>query len=220
MNKGLIGLNAALVIAVAFLFYKVNNLTKSEEPEKKQEVVKAEEPKAKTIVTPGESTPATGKIAFINIDVINEQSEEVKDLVTEAKRSKGNMEAGIERLSMEYQKKMEEYQKSAKAGIAPESEMMAKQKEIMEIEKEAQNKQLQIDNFTMSINEKNMNFQNNLKNFLVKWNNGRYDFIFSYSDAVPTMLLGNGTLDVTKEVISQVNDEYLAKKAANSPKKK
>jgi outer membrane protein len=219
MNKGLIGLNAALVIAVAFLFYKVNNLTKNEEPEKKQETVKAEEPKAKTIVTPGESTPATGKIAFINIDVINEQSEEVKDLVTEAKRSKGNMEASIERLSMEYQKKMEEYQKSAKAGIAPESEMMAKQKEIMEIEKEAQNKQLQIDNFTMSINEKNMNFQNNLKNFLVKWNNGRYDFIFSYSDAVPTMLLGNGTLDVSKEVISQVNEEYLAKKAANSPKK-
>ncbi|MBK9284560.1 MAG: OmpH family outer membrane protein [Sphingobacteriaceae bacterium] len=221
MNKAIIGLNAVLLIAVAFLFYKVSNIGKADESNSETpiEAKASETEKAPVKNNLSEATTPTGKIAFVNIDVINEQSEEIKDLVAEAKRSKGNMEASIERLSMEYQRKMEAYQASAKAGIAPESEMLAKQKEIMAIEKEAQNKQIQIDNFTMSINEKNMAFQQSLKDFLVKWNNGRYDYILSYSDAVPTMLLGNANLDVTQEIMAKVNEEYLAKKEAAKKKK-
>ena len=82
----------------------------------------------------------------------------------------------------------------------------------MAIERDAQNKQLQMENLSMDINEKNEAFQKNVKNFLVKWNQGRYDFIFAYSEAVPSMLLGNTTLEVTKEVIEQLNAEYKAKK--------
>ena len=221
MNKALVGLNAVLLIAVAFLFYKISNIGPADPNESEKTVesklpVKEKSPEKSSV---GESNIPTGKIAFVNIDVINEESEEIKDLVAEAKRSKANMEASIERLSMEYQRKMEAYQASAKAGIAPESEMLAKQKEIMAIEKEAQNKQIQIDNFTMSINEKNMAFQQSLKDFLVKWNAGKYDYILSYSDAVPTMLLGNASLDVTKEVMVLVNEEYLARKEASKKKK-
>lgn len=225
MNKVLITLNVILVVAVAFLFYKVSSNGKSSAEEsdissEASEPKKADSAKpTSTLSTPGTAAPPTGKIAFVNIDIINEESEEVKDLVAEAKRSKTNMEASIERLSREYQQKMEEYQASAKSGIAPESEMMAKQKEIMAIEKEAQNKQIQIDNFTIAINEKNAAFQQGLKNFLVKWNDGRYDYILTYSDAIPTMLLGNSNLDVTKEVIAKVNAEYLAKKDAAKKKK-
>lgn len=222
MNKILIGVNAALVLAVGYLFFKINSPESEINSEKKEESTQTAKPDTtknkSALVTPGVATTPTGKIAFINIDIINEESEEIKDLVAEAKRSKSNMEAGIERLSMEYQKKMEEYQTSAKSGIAPQSEMAAKEKEIMAIEKEAQNKQIQIDNFTMAINEKNAAFQQGLKNFLVKWNEGRYDYILTYSDAVPTMLLGNANLDITREVIEKVNEEYLAKKQSKNKK--
>lgn len=222
MNKTLIGVNAVFAIAIAFLFYKVSKVDGGTTTETKTETSQSktpEAPKQSTLSTPGEAVTPTGKIAFINIDIINDESEEIKDLVAEAKRSKAAMEGSIERLSMDYQRKMEEYQASAKAGIAPESEMQAKQKEIMAIEKEAQNKQIQIDNFTIAINEKNMAFQQGLKNFLVKWNAGRYDYIFSYSESVPTMLLGNASLDVTKEVISLVNEEYLKRKEESKKKK-
>ena len=60
----------------------------------------------------------------------------------------------------------------------------------------------------MDLNEKNEAFRKNVKNFLTKWNNGRYDYILAYSEAVPSMLLGNTTLEVTKEVIEKLNDEY------------
>jgi outer membrane protein len=201
------------VVAIGFLFYKVYSehpgAIKPEKSEATETVTAPDKP-----VEPVASTP-TGKIAYVNIDRLNEESLEIGDLVTESKKRKNNIEASVENLSLQYQKKVEEFQTSQKAGIAPESELRAKAREIEAIEKEAQNKQIQMDNLSIDINEKNMNFQKNVKDFLVKWNHGRFDFILSYSDAVPSMLLGNATLEITNEVISELNKEYKQRKSAN-----
>ncbi len=214
MSKLLFALNAILIIAVAFLFYKVNSLSgiastsenTETSPKTKNDTAK------KTIIPLAVGTKPTGKIAYLNLDVLNEKSLEVIDLIKEAKNRKAGIEGSLETLSMNYQKKMQEYQVSAKAGIASESEMEAKAREIQALEKDAQNKQIQMDNLTNDIGEKNALFQQTIKAFLVKWNNGKYDYILSYSDAVPTMLLGNATLDITSEVVELINNEYKAKK--------
>ncbi|MCW3076783.1 MAG: hypothetical protein JWO32_1392 [Bacteroidetes bacterium] len=222
MNRILVGVNVALVLAVAFLFYKISTLSSAEGKENHDGPNTEREKKdsLKRISNINSvSSPVTGKIAFVNIDIINEQSAEVNDLVAEAKRTKGNIEASVESLSQKYQTKMEEYQTSAKAGIRSQADMESLAKEIQGLEREAQNKQLQMDNLSLSINEKNAAFQNGLKQFLVKWNNGRYDYILTYSEAIPSMLLGNATLDVTKEVIEEVNSEYKLKKGQLKNKK-
>lgn len=221
MNKILLGVNAFLVLAVAFLFYKVNSIGGSAETKdvKKENTNSGDSAKKTNTDVVNVATPPTGKIAFVNIDIINEQSLEVGDMVNELKRSKANIEASVQSLSMQYQKKMQEYEASAKAGIAPQSELEAKGREIQAIEKEAQNKQLQMDNLSMTMNEKNGTFQQNLKSFLVKWNDGKYDYILTYSDAVPTLLLGNASLDITKEIMEKVNAEYKAKKDESKIKK-
>jgi len=209
MNKILIGLNAFLLAAVAFLFFKINSLSMPAKAETdiplESSAIKEKAPEH--VVTPVGTTP-TGKIAYVNIDELNEKSIEINDLINEAKRRRTAIEGSLENLKMQYEKKMEEYQNSAKAGILPASEMQMKEKEILSIERDAQNKQLQMENLSMDINEKNEAFQKNVKNFLIKWNNGRYDYILAYSEAVPSMLLGNTTLEVTKEVIEKLNDEY------------
>lgn len=209
MNKILIGLNAFLLAAVAFLFFKINSLSIPAKAETdiplESSTIKEKAPEQ--VVTPVGTTP-TGKIAYVNIDELNEKSIEINDLINEAKRRRTAIEGSLENLKMQYEKKMEEYQNSAKAGILPASEMQMKEKEILSIERDAQNKQLQMENLSMDINEKNEAFQKNVKNFLIKWNNGRYDYILAYSEAVPSMLLGNTTLEVTKEVIEKLNDEY------------
>lgn len=97
----------------------------------------------------------TGKIAFVNIDTVNEKSLFVADMVKKLKSSKTAIEASLESLQQQYQQKIKEYQNSASAGIAPESELAAKAKEIQAIEREAQNKQIQMDNLAMELNEKN-----------------------------------------------------------------
>jgi outer membrane protein len=215
MNKIIIGVNVFLIAAVGFLFYKVSTINSLNGDKTTTEEVNNSELKNTTaakITTPVGNVP-TGKIAFVNIDVLNEKSLEVIDLIAESKRKKTNIEASVENLSMQYQKKVEEFQMSQKAGIAPQSELEAKAREIQAIEKEAQNKQIQMDNLSVDIGEKNASFQKNVKEFLIKWNNGQYDFILSYSDAIPSMLLGNATLDITDTILNQLNEDYKKRKS-------
>lgn len=212
MNKILIGVNAVLVVLVGFLFFKVYSVDSPSDQvsEEQRSEDKAAPAKPQKVEQVG-STP-TGKIAFVNIDKLNEESLEISDLVAETKRRKSNIEASVESLSIQYQKKIEEFQMSQKAGLAPQSEMEAKAREIQAIEKEAQNKEIQMDNLTQDISEKNNNFQKSVRDFLIRWNNGRYDYILSYSEAIPSMLLGNTTLEVTDEVLAELNNEYKKKK--------
>ena len=216
MNRVLIGLDAFLVIVVAFLFYKVysreGDSQTSSEQKKDSITTEQEVPKAVKQIA---SAP-TGKIAYVNIDRLNEESLEITDLITETKRRRDNIEGNVESLSLKYQNKVEEFQLLQKGGIAPKSELEAKAREIQAIEKEAQNKQLQMDQLSVDINDKNSNFQKRVRDFLITWNNGRYDYIFSYSEAVPTMLLGNTSLEITEEVIKEINNEYKQRKQSKA----
>jgi outer membrane protein len=213
MNKLLIGLNVVLLAAVCFLFYKVSQLSPAENDQAVKTEKEGEAEKKEPVLVEQKGNTPTGKIAYVNIDKLNEESLEIEDLVAESKKRKMSIEASMENLNMEYQKKLEEYQTSAKAGIAPQSELEAKAKYIQSIEKQAQNKQLQMDELSNDMNDKNLSFQKNVKNYLIKWNAGRFDFILSYSDALPTMLLGNTTLEVTNEVIAGLNKEYKESKS-------
>jgi ABC-type molybdate transport system substrate-binding protein len=74
------------------------------------------------------------------------------------------------------------------------------------------NKELQMQNLGIELEEKNMELNKNVKQFLAKFNNGKFDYILSYSDLMPTILLTNPKLDITPEVLSGLNEEYNAKK--------
>lgn len=214
MNRVLVTVTAALVIAVSFLFYKVyttkDGVDSVAEPatDSSSTVKTKVEPVVKQV-----GTAPTGKIAYVNIDRLNEESLEISDLVAESKRRKESIEASMEGLNLKYQNKVEEFQLLQKGGIAPKSEMEAKAREIQGIEQEAQNRQLQMDQLTMDMNSKNEKFQSTVRQLLLRWNAGRYDYILSYSEALPTLLLGNSTLEVTDEVIKEVNEEYKLRKA-------
>lgn len=218
MNKLLLSINAVLVIAVAYLFYKTSSVgeSKAEEPLNKE--AKTDTTKKSVTKIEAIGTTPTGKIAFINLDELNEKSTEVADLEKEAKSRKNSIEGSLQALSNTYQKEMIDYQNAAKAGLLPESEMAAKAKKIQQLEADAQNKQLQMDNLTMDVTEKNIEIQKKIKLALQKWNAGKYDYIFSYSESVPTMLLGNATLDITEEIVVIINEDYSVRKAALAKK--
>lgn len=218
MNKILIAVNVLLLAAVVFLFVKVYQpaqaevspeVATEEVPDKKTDMP-ADTSSVKTPVQAGNAP--TGRIAYVNIDRLNEESLEIIDLIAETTRRKNNIEASMEALNQQYQKKVEDFQMSQKAGIATENDMRMKAREIETIEREAQNKQLQMDNLTMDISEKNMKFQDRVRAFLQKWNAGRYDYILSFSEAAPYLLLGNSALEVTNEVITELNTEYKTRK--------
>jgi outer membrane protein len=213
LNRILIALNILLLAAVIFLFYKVFEQAPAE-AESKETAVKEVDPAKKEPEVQQEAGRApTGKIAYVNIDRLNEESLEILDLIAESKRRKNNIERSVEALSQEYQKKVEEFQMSQKAGIAPESELRKKAQDIESIEREAQEKQMQMDRLSLEINDKNTEFQKAVRDFMNRWNEGRYDFVLSFSEAVPSMLLGNPALEVTDEIIKGLNSEYKTRKS-------
>lgn len=207
MTKILITVNAVLVIAVAYLFFKVNsNNSVSSEENNNSDL------NSKQAAVEMKDVPVTGKIAFVNIDSLNEKSLFVEDMVRKLKSSRAAIEASVENLGLQYQNKVKEYQASASAGIAPEAELMAKAKEIQAIEREVQNKQIQMDNLAMDLNDKNNAFQEEVRVFVKEMYTGKYDYVLTFSSSIPSMLYGNNSNDITQEVISQLNERYLVEK--------
>ncbi|MBK7818930.1 MAG: OmpH family outer membrane protein [Sphingobacteriaceae bacterium] len=210
MNKILITVNALLVIAVGYLFYLVggNKTADTNSQEGKEEI-------KKPIVIENKNVPVTGKIAFINIDQINEKSLFVMDMVKKLEKTKNSIEASLENLGMRYEEKVKDYQSSASAGIIPESELASKAKEIQNIEKDAQSKRLQMDNLGIELNEKNESFKADIKNLISEKYSGKFDYVLTYSENVPLIVYGNPSFDITEEVIIQINESYKSKKAVS-----
>jgi outer membrane protein len=209
MNKILIGLNVVLTLAVAYLFYKTSSSSGNAEG------TAAGGDDVKSEVVELKNVPVTGKIAFVNIDSLNEKSLFVEDMVRKLKSSRAAIEASVENLGLQYQNKVKEYQASASAGIAPESELAAKAKEIQAIEREVQNKQIQMDNLALDLNEKNNAFQDEVRAFIKEAYDGKFDYVLTMSTSIPSMLYGSKAYDITQEVIAQLNERYLSRKQKN-----
>lgn len=204
-------LNAVLIIAVAILFYQVHSLQKGAGPES---AIAAETTASQPIpaVSNGPSNLADAKIAYVNTDTINEHYQYIADFTKSLRGRKASLEAQMAGMEERFQKEYQEYQESAQAGIMPQAEMMKKEESLKKQQSDLANKQVQMQNLAMELEEKNTELQNNVKNFLRKYNNGKFDYILSYSDMVPTILLTNAKLDITHDVLKGLNDEYNASK--------
>lgn len=214
MKQILIGLNVLLAAAVIYLLVKVNGMGNKDG---KQETAspKVSETKPDT----GEKTGITGKIAFINIDSLNEKSLYIKDLMKELNGRKSVLEGSFQSLQTTYQTKMQELQESYKAGIATEAQLKAEAQKIRQMENDMANKQVQMDNLVNEISEKNAKFQDDVRAFLKEYTKGQYDYVLSYSTAIPSLLIGNEQLDLTADVIRQLNERYQETKTNKSSKK-
>lgn len=208
MNKILIAVNVLLVAAVGYLFTQIGRNTSADpNPEGTKEEVK------KPVIVENKNVPVTGKIAFINIDQINEKSLFVMDMVKKLEKTRNSIEASLENLSMRYEEKVKDYQSSASAGIIPESELAAKAKEIQGIERDAQGKRMQMENLGIELNEKNDAFKAEIKTLINDKYSGKFDYVLTYSESVPLIVYGNPSFDITDEVIVQINENYKSKKA-------
>lgn len=204
-------LNAVLIVAVAFLFYQVHTLKSGVQPA--EQAPEAAGHKALTAVSNGPSSLADAKIAYVNTDTINEKYQYIADFTKSMRSRKAALEAQMESMQEKFQKDYEAYQQSAQAGIMPQAEMARTEDNLKKQQSELANKQAQMQNLAMELEEKNTELQNNIKVFLRKYNNGKFDYILSYSDLLPTILLTNARLDITRNVLKGLNDEYQVTKS-------
>lgn len=205
MNKILLAVNAILVIAVGFLFYKVscsdccsNGGSSSEAP---------------LIKTDAKLMPVTNKIAFYRADSVSENfvflKEKAKALEAEQKRLEGTLEGKMQAMQARYGELQQ------KAATMTQQEMEAAQMEMQQT-----NQQIEELRYKMAgdLDKKRMDMQKDvfdkLNTFLKKYNQKQnFDYILSYVDGGQVMLTKD-TLDITIDVINGLNKEYPVTKKA------
>ena len=159
-------------------------------------------------------TPASGPgIVYVNIDTLNEYYEFVKVL-------KRNLESTGNRLQREVLNEQDALEKEAAAfqqkistnSITEErarvvyEELMTKQQTLMEKK----------DRYTQLIAEQefNMNIQllDTVNNFLLRFNRDyQYNYILAFRTA-GEILVASDSLDITRQVLDQLNEEYASRK--------
>lgn len=200
-------INGILAVAVAILFYQVHSLKNSGDVSSQNEV----ENKNPIIVTSA-SNLADAKIAYINTDSINEHYAYIADFTKVLKSKKSVIESQMQTLTTRFQKDYESFQQSAQAGIASEADLMKQKSNLERQQQDIANKELQMQNLGIELEEKNIELNKNVKDFLAKYNNGKFDYVLSYSDMMPTILLVNPKLDITNDILKGINQEYKNKK--------
>jgi len=202
-------INGILAIAVVILFYQVNGLkNKNSDESIKQGIAEEEKP----LVINSSTNLVDAKIAYINTDSINEHYAYIADFTKVLKSKKASIESQMQILTSKFQKDYESFQQSAQAGIASEADLIKQKTNLERQQQEIANKELQMQNLGIELEEKNIELNKNVKNFLQKYNKGKFDYVLSYSDMMPTLLLVNPKLDITKDILKGINDEYKSKR--------
>lgn len=201
-------INGVLAIAVAILFYQIHSLKNSGSVPQNSSV----ESDMKPAIISSTTNLVDAKIAYVNTDSINEHYAYIADFTKVLRNKKATLEGQMQSMTAKFQAEYEAFQQSAQAGVAPQSELQKQQASLERQQQELANKELQMQNLGVELEEKNFELNKNVKSFLQKINNGRFDYILSYSDMMPTILLANPKLDITTEVLKGINDEYNAKK--------
>lgn len=217
MKNILVGVVAVLAICVAILFYQVQAL-KSELAGGHPESAKKEEASEPKIITSASDAKLPdARIAYINIDTLNENYLFIADYVKVLKGRRQALEAQITGMTQKFQQDYEAAQQSAQAGILPPAELEAKKIQLERQQNEIASKQMQMDNLGVEMQEKNEELQREVKNFLISYNQGKYDYIMAYTSTVPTILLANPKLEITGQVLQALNAQYKERKS--NPKK-
>ena len=151
------------------------------------------------------------RIAYIDMDSVQENYKYAKDFLDEIKRQENANNLEMEKLGDDYQKKLNAYaQQDQAAGLPQLSD--AHQQELMAIQKRiTDRKQTLEQDYIKYVNQNELKLRNNIKDFLKEFNkNRKYSYIMSYEDRM--FYYVDTVYNITTEVIRGLNEEYKTKK--------
>jgi len=197
-------LNFVLVIAVGVLFYLHFKSEKTVKLNQENELVI---PQAKM-----DLKPAT--IVYVNSDTLMAKYEYVKDVKAESEKERKSSESQFESKFNTFQKEVEEFKEKAQfmtqeQGVAKQAELMEKEQKLTEY-RDGLN-----EIFLKKEEERNDKLLKSISDYMsVNYKNTKYSYVLGYTHGGGIMF-AKDSLDITKEVIEGLNNEYKLKKAAS-----
>jgi outer membrane protein len=153
------------------------------------------------------------KVVFINIDTLNNQYLFVKKLKIDLEATGKRLESEIMSEQAAFEKEATTFQKQAAANEIPEDKAKVMYDALMQKQQALADKK---ERYTQQVAEKeqamHVTLLDTVTNFLKRYNrNYNFDYILGYANA-GQILLASETLDITEDVVSELNKEYKGKK--------
>lgn len=170
-------------------------------------------PKENPVTMKAKSASAAVSIACVNSDSILVHYELVTELRKQLEESHAKKQQEIEGLKKTFDKKVADFQQKTSANTYTpelakinEQQLLQEQQKIMGLQEQYAN--------DLSQQELDLNIQllDSVTNFLKRYNKTyKFDYILNIKKG-GDVFLSNETLDITKDVIEQLNKEYNARK--------
>ncbi|WP_286861008.1 MULTISPECIES: OmpH family outer membrane protein [Sphingobacterium] len=148
------------------------------------------------------------KIVYLNSDSLSEKYQYFKDIKSKLENKVKKAQADLQAKSAAFQREVADYQKnaatmSAADRQATEQKLARKQDELARLDQTASS------SLAKDESEEFNNVYNKITEFLKKHasDNG-YKLVLTYSKSNPTVLYADPSLEITNEVIKQLNEEY------------
>lgn len=198
MKNVLLILNVLLLGAVGFLFYKV---FKSDNSAGKKVVVKE---------ASVDSANATCRIAYFEMDSVDNNCDMVKDVKSELSRKEEASMTELARMDQQLREKMNEYQGQAATMTQAQGEQA--QQDLMLRQQKLQSRKQELDqeyqNLYMRLNTE---MKKKIETFLNEYNkNNTYSYIFAYESGL--FFYKDSTFNITRDVVSGLNSMYKTQK--------
>lgn len=192
MKKLSLVLNIILFVLVGILFYLHFNTTSKPAPAR---------------IETGSSTSSSLKIAYVNIDSLEEHYSYFQQKKTELEKKQESIQNDLNNRAKALQGEVAQLQKKAPTMTQAEGE--AAQKSIMQKQQALQQREQNLRNEFLQDQQKfNEDLHNRLDAFLKKYNADKdYTYILSYSSALSDILYKDSAYNITADVISGLNAE-------------
>ena len=159
-----------------------------------------------------DSQGSSKDIVYLNSDSLSEKYQYFKDIKAKLESKVKKAQADLQSKSTAFQREVADYQKnaatmSADDRQATEQKLARKQDELARLDQTASS------SLAKDESDEFNNVYNKITEFLKKHasENG-YKLVLTYSKSNPTVLYADPSLEITNEVIKQLNEEYKPKK--------
>jgi len=149
------------------------------------------------------------RVVFINVDTLNSQYIYVKKLKTDLEATGKRLEAEILSEQAAFEKEATNFQKQAAANAIPDDKAKIIYDALMKKQQALAEKK---ERYTQQVAEKeqamHLTLLDTVTNFLKRYNRAyKFDYILGYANA-GQILLATDTLDITADVVKELNKEY------------
>ncbi len=211
MNKVSLIINVVLAAAIAVLFYLYTDLKKNVSGLGEQNAGTTLQTTTTLSSTAGSLKDA--KIAYLNIDTLDYKYEYIIDNSKDMRAREASLQGQYQSMVAKFQNDYQELQQAFQAGLRSEAELEKEKGRLEQMQYEIANKEKQMQSLQEEVAKKQGEMLKRVSTFISTFNNGRYDYILAYTSNVSSVLYAKPGLDLTKEILEGLNNEYRAAKA-------